>query len=390
MNEFRIRRIILLAAAVATLLAPLIALPAFLAGGRITAGWWTPLSAALITAAGLVLLVTVVPTRIDRPRRAALRVAALLLAAANTAASVTWLFAWTGEGLPYSAGVPVWHTHAVSLGAVGIAATVSVRWALVYVVIGLPLLGTVQQLAKFGEMGAAAYLNLMMTASLLLVFLAMLRSGLEMAAVIDAEQEREREEAIASSRRLAGERERARLHTVVQDRVIAVLRSASPGRADVRRRYEAQAALDDLYGEVTTVDRVPRDVPPAGAVAYLRQAAYSATDDVLVAVEAGEDASAVPPRVVESLGDAVAEAVANARAHAGTAASTVVVGHLGPNGVRLRVVDDGGGFDPTLIRERGGIDTDIRERMSTLPGGRAVIESTPGEGTTVSLEWSRS
>jgi signal transduction histidine kinase len=60
-----------------------------------------------------------------------------------------------------------------------------------------------------------------------------------------------------------------------------------------------------------------------------------------------------------------------------------------PDELRLDVRDDGAGFDPAAPRPaelRGHGLRGLRERAETL-GGRAEIESAPGEGTSVSVSF---
>ena len=80
------------------------------------------------------------------------------------------------------------------------------------------------------------------------------------------------------------------------------------------------------------------------------------------------------------------EAVNNSLRHAGAAHITVrFEGDDG--GVRLEVADDGSGFDPDVaeVRARHLGLTSMEERAEEL-GGRLRIHSSPGTGTTVTLE----
>jgi signal transduction histidine kinase len=53
-------------------------------------------------------------------------------------------------------------------------------------------------------------------------------------------------------------------------------------------------------------------------------------------------------------------------------------------GIRLRIVDDGVGFDASLRQpDRGHIGLPTMVERAELAGGRCRIESEPGRGTTV-------
>jgi signal transduction histidine kinase len=85
------------------------------------------------------------------------------------------------------------------------------------------------------------------------------------------------------------------------------------------------------------------------------------------------------------------EAVANALRHAGAGRVEVALGRVEgatPPAVRLRVVDDGRGFDPEAraVRSRRLGLTSMHERAASL-GGSLGIESAPGRGTTVELRF---
>ncbi|MGH3431961.1 MAG: sensor histidine kinase, partial [Thermocrispum sp.] len=56
-------------------------------------------------------------------------------------------------------------------------------------------------------------------------------------------------------------------------------------------------------------------------------------------------------------------------------------------GVRLRVSDDGAGFDPRRVeRDTGGFGLrGMRERVAQV-GGTLTVQSEPGAGTTVQVE----
>ena len=54
--------------------------------------------------------------------------------------------------------------------------------------------------------------------------------------------------------------------------------------------------------------------------------------------------------------------------------------------VRLRVVDDGVGFDTSIVRTQGGLGLrNIKERVDML-GGTLILQSTPGQGTQMTIE----
>ncbi len=96
-----------------------------------------------------------------------------------------------------------------------------------------------------------------------------------------------------------------------------------------------------------------------------------------------------PPRpsILEDVAAVLTEAVRNAVHHAG-AAQVRVEGYVDRTEGKLTISDDGRGFDPdTVDPDRFGL-VGMRERATRI-GGACVVESSPGVGTTVSVEWAR-
>jgi len=98
----------------------------------------------------------------------------------------------------------------------------------------------------------------------------------------------------------------------------------------------------------------------------------------------GSDTS-IPDKIENSLLRIGREAIANAVRHAG-AKHLVIELRYEPERVRLRVEDDGCGFDPEAPRSKtGGYGLmGMRERTREL-GGNLIVNSRPGAGTTIEV-----
>jgi hypothetical protein len=102
----------------------------------------------------------------------------------------------------------------------------------------------------------------------------------------------------------------------------------------------------------------------------------------------------VPSGPAEAICDSVREALVNVQRHAGTDRATLtmiggglLVSRVSGTRMLVEVRDGGRGFDPSQVSpHRRGIGESITARMQRA-GGRAVIDSTPGRGTVVRLEW---
>lgn len=160
-----------------------------------------------------------------------------------------------------------------------------------------------------------------------------------------------------------------------------------PDAARGHVRTAAATARDGL----DEVRRVVRDLAPAELVDLpdaLRRAAERAAPGIGVEVRVDGDPVDVPADVAEALVRTARGALANVVEHAAAQRVAMTLTYQRDE-VVLDVRDDGRGFDPGLVRARGtrgrGL-AGIRDRAAAL-GGRADVESAPGEGTTVSVRF---
>jgi signal transduction histidine kinase len=87
----------------------------------------------------------------------------------------------------------------------------------------------------------------------------------------------------------------------------------------------------------------------------------------------------------EALIRIVREAVSNAGRHGRAGRVDVELGANGGTACRLRIVDDGTGFDPGLVEPGRGFGlVSMRERAEAL-GGRFRLVSSPGAGTEIEV-----
>ncbi len=114
-----------------------------------------------------------------------------------------------------------------------------------------------------------------------------------------------------------------------------------------------------------------------------------------VGADAGDDGPKItvhiderrPPRrsLADDVASIVTEAMRNALRHAG-ATNLRVSGYVDRADGKLTIEDDGRGFRPDDVpASRYGV-VGMRERAARIDG-RLTVESTPGVGTTVSIEW---
>jgi signal transduction histidine kinase len=141
-----------------------------------------------------------------------------------------------------------------------------------------------------------------------------------------------------------------------------------------------QRALDESRGAISALSR-PLDEPLHLALAHT---AEEVAGRVGARLELDlDEAVGVPPPWEEALPRIVREAVANAVRHG--RARTVSVYLRNKDGVRLRITDDGVGFDVTQPRSDASFGlTSMKERAEAL-GGEFKLSSEPGKGTSVEI-----
>ena len=202
----------------------------------------------------------------------------------------------------------------------------------------------------------------------------------------------------------ATEQERVRLAADLHDGPVQELTALRYGLTRARHRIqrgqqeEAESLVaeleDELAAGITGLRRLMAELRPAVLdeqgleVALHNQVrAFEATSGVACAISTGLH-SRLAPDLETVLYRVTQETLNNVGKHAG--ASRVTVSLAAENGsVRLRINDDGVGFDPVaasrLLSEGHFGLAGMRERVEMV-GGHISIDSGPGRGTTVDVE----
>ena len=184
---------------------------------------------------------------------------------------------------------------------------------------------------------------------------------------------------------------RQRLQALVHDELLTTLVLAARGTPALRNAVAAQAArarrlLRDLHRPETA-----DDLPVTVLLDRLREAvAQEAPAAEIELTDHRTTTVAVDFDVAEALTGGLRQALVNSRLHAGPAATVSVGITVRDDRLQVVVADDGLGFDPGLVPPgRLGVSVSIVGRLRGVPGGDARVESRPGEGTRVTLVWTR-
>lgn len=281
-------------------------------------------------------------------------------------------------------------------------------WRLLLLVGGLfTILLIAHHLRSFGSIsltGAIIIILVFVTATLLGLMLdAVSRRSRERLRII-AELERTRAELAAAERQAGVLVERERLAGEIHDAMaqgfasivmqLEALEQAQPELTPQARRHldnARDAARESLVEARQLVWALrPRALDGVALLDALRQVAarWSAETGVMATIEvSGNPASLGADRDLLLLRTAQ-EGLANIRKHAGARAATLTLTYFADR-CALDIQDDGWGFDPrapvAVNPASGGFGLAALRARATALGATVLIESAPGEGTTLSV-----
>ena len=194
-------------------------------------------------------------------------------------------------------------------------------------------------------------------------------------------------------------RARRRADNFIHDRILSVLKTVPATPAGVAQlRAGAREALADLdtaaaEPDESSVRSSEPDAPVRSSellAALTRRLRAIGGDDVVISDSITKDLN-LPQETAQALVDAAAEALRNSLTHAagpdrGPIMRTAAL-RSDADGVTITVSDDGRGFDPEHTgASRYGVSGSIITRMRDAQG-QALIDSSPGAGTTMTLSW---
>jgi signal transduction histidine kinase len=205
----------------------------------------------------------------------------------------------------------------------------------------------------------------------------------------------------ATLEQLATTRERVRLSRDLHDTLAHTL-SAQAVQIDAvltvwkdipqRAQQMMERMLADTRNGLDETRRALRDLRAApleetGLAQALRSMAedFAQRHSLELALDLPENADDLPPEVEQTFYRVAQEALENTARHA-LARRLELALAAGATHARLRVADDGRGFDPDQVASHGLGLQGMRERAELI-GARLELSSRPGQGTQVTLAW---
>jgi len=186
----------------------------------------------------------------------------------------------------------------------------------------------------------------------------------------------------------ATERERQRIDALVHDRVLNTLLLAAKAKTKDDEQSAAKLAKEAIASlrQAQKDPDVSATVTQLGLFRALKRVAEQMNQKIEIEILSG-GTEPIPQQVAQALTEATIQAIDNAGRHSKAESIRLSLRSLDPNGVRIELADSGVGFRLDRIpRDRIGVRTSIFARLEAVRG-RASVKTAPGEGTTVSLEW---
>jgi two-component system, NarL family, sensor histidine kinase DevS len=197
--------------------------------------------------------------------------------------------------------------------------------------------------------------------------------------------------------RLAVLEDRERIAKDLHDGVIQSLFAVGMGLQGTSMASDDPRVAERVEAAVEEIDRVIRDLRNyifglrPGALAdraldaALRELAseFEQRSEVVTVAEVHPAVASALSSVAGDVLQLAREALSNVGRHSGAATCRVSLTRTQDHAV-LEIDDDGAGFEPSHTRRGDGL-TNLEQRAEAA-GGRAVIESAPGRGTTVRVQ----
>jgi len=196
----------------------------------------------------------------------------------------------------------------------------------------------------------------------------------------------------AAIREHATELERVQVDAIVHDSVLTTFIQAARAWSPEEQVLATSMARNAVAHLSSAASTTPFD-ESATTLGSMRDRLVVVVAEMGVDVEVrteGIDGHGIPSPAAEALYSAAVQAVVNSSQHAGDGPDVrrwATIEWTTTGGALIEVGDTGRGFDPADVPEgRLGVRVSIVERLANA-GGLACIDSSPGRGTVIRLQW---
>jgi signal transduction histidine kinase len=281
----------------------------------------------------------------------------------------------------------IWWTLGISTVAAGTTFRFSIGVAyLFFVGLGWPLL----KISPFGGSGdvlvaAQDAVHLFVFAAMVIAMVLALRWE---AGKTDSANQIAISSAVESARVDALELERSRLDALVHDKVLTTLLMAARAQSPDQVASAKKSALDAIEKlQLARSGKTAQEqMTLSSFFGAVQQQIQEHAPSFAVSVDRLSDLP-IPSEIAQALTEATLQAVDNSLKHAGKVSTQTVRLRGHKLGLKIVVSDDGIGFRPSQVpKHRIGISSSIVARVNNI-GGRVFINTSPGTGTTVVIEW---
>jgi signal transduction histidine kinase len=344
------------------------------------AGWWT-IGALVLLCGGL--LVAVVASVLRR----AVRAAHSAFAIAYAVALITWPFAVLETSRTPSTSFFLYFslTIATASATIGFGA----RAGTAYVVLAPAAYAIIRVTPQGGGVTPLqavldSVYSIILGGVITIIIIVLRRAAI----TVDGAQSTALERYSHAVRQHAVEAERVQVDAIVHDSVLTTLLSAARAETPEAKELAARMAANAI-GHLRDAAAVGPDTEGEvrSTVVASRIADAIGTLSGPFEVRRGDLGTAsMPMAAAEAMYAAAVQAMVNSLQH-GRADHRWVALERSGRGLRVEIGDDGQGFDPRDVpTERLGVRVSIVERVASA-GGLAVVDSSPGGGTRVTLRW---
>lgn len=186
------------------------------------------------------------------------------------------------------------------------------------------------------------------------------------------------------------QRERDRVDALVHDSVLTTLlvaANASDSAAEHDARTLASQAMQKL--DLAKDSSIENQAITINSFFSALTIAISRQYDKALVYSEGQSDLQLPAQVAEAITESTLQAVANAVQHSGEGSRVEIFLKGLAFGVKVVVKDNGKGFRASRVpKNRLGLKLSIIGRVQAV-GGKVFIDSKPGVGTNIVLEWSK-